>query len=303
MKQIKRILRYLAYILIFIALIVGAIAVAYSLWYTHRPRPDDTSRQLFDGITYTRDVREEPRPIIIHVVKIDLPNPNISFLVTPHTDNPDDPELMFPAQTTSDFLAEYDLQLAINADFFEPWWSNTPWDYYPHAGDFIGTRGLSASLGKIATYGYVEPEHYTTLYLSKDNQATFTEPESIYNAVSGLTLIVEDGQSSLIDTGDKYLSTNHPRTIIALDEDEEKLIIIVIDGRQPNYSEGVNLIELAELSIEYGAYTALNLDGGGSTTLVIEDEDGNPQTLNSPIHGRIPGRERPIANHLGVYVD
>ena len=46
----------------------------------------------------------------------------------------------------------------------------------------------------------------------------------------------------------------------------------------------------------------LNLDGGGSSTLVAEDEKKNPVLLNSPIHGRLPpGKERPVANHLGIF--
>ena len=48
---------------------------------------------------------------------------------------------------------------------------------------------------------------------------------------------------------------------------------------------------------------AIELDGGGSATLVTEGEDGQPEVLSSPIHQRIPGRERPVANHLGVRVD
>ena len=75
----------------------------------------------------------------------------------------------------------------------------------------------------------------------------------------------------------------------------------MIDGRQPGYSEGVSLGELADLMIEYGADHAINLDGGGSSTLVVEGTDGTARILNSPIHGRIPGRERPVANQLGIY--
>jgi exopolysaccharide biosynthesis protein len=41
---------------------------------------------------------------------------------------------------------------------------------------------------------------------------------------------------------------------------------LIVDGRQPNYSEGVTLPELAQIAIDYGAYTALNLHGGGSST-------------------------------------
>jgi len=53
---------------------------------------------------------------------------------------------------------------------------------------------------------------------------------------------------------------------------------------------------------EQGAYYAMALDGGGSSTMVIEGEDGKPVILNSPIDLYIPGRERPVGNHFGVYV-
>ena len=79
------------------------------------------------------------------------------------------------------------------------------------------------------------------------------------------------------------------------------MIILLVDGRQPNYSEGVTMAELVGILREYGAYSALNLDGGGSTTLAIEGESGEPVLLNSPIDNRIPGRERPVANHLGIF--
>ena len=90
--------------------------------------------------------------------------------------------------------------------------------------------------------------------------------------------------------------------LVALDAAGTTLLLVVVDGRQPNYSGGVTLPELADLVVEFGGWAALNLDGGGSSTLVAEGPDGRPRVLNSPIHGRHPpGRERPVANHLGVY--
>jgi hypothetical protein len=58
---------------------------------------------------------------------------------------------------------------------------------------------------------------------------------------------------------------------------------------------------LSDIILAYGGYTALNLDGGGSTTLVMEGASGEPVLLNSPIDNRIPGRERPVGSHLGVF--
>ena len=85
-----------------------------------------------------------------------------------------------------------------------------------------------------------------------------------------------------------------------MSRDERTLLIVVVDGRQPNYSDGVTLPELADMIIEYEGYNALNLDGGGSSTLVVEGTDGQPLQLGSAIHTRLPASERPVANHLGV---
>jgi exopolysaccharide biosynthesis protein len=78
--------------------------------------------------------------------------------------------------------------------------------------------------------------------------------------------------------------------------------LIIVDGKQPFYSEGVTLRELAAIAIDLGANTALNLDGGGSTTLVIAD-GLETKILNSPIHNKIPMNERPVANHLGFLIN
>lgn len=54
------------------------------------------------------------------------------------------------------------------------------------------------------------------------------------------------------------------------------------------------------MMIDTGAYSAINLDGGGSS-IIVTDNNRNPTQLNSPIQSGIPHRERPIANHLGIY--
>ena len=93
----------------------------------------------------------------------------------------------------------------------------------------------------------------------------------------------------------------HPRTAVGYSQNGKFLYIVVVDGRQPFYSQGMTLAELADLMIDIGAHDAMNLDGGGSSTLVIRGEDGKPRILNSPIDLYIPGRERPVGNHLGIY--
>ena len=93
----------------------------------------------------------------------------------------------------------------------------------------------------------------------------------------------------------------NPCTAVALDREGQRMFWLVVDGRQPRYSEGMTHVELANLCREIGGWTAVALDGGGSSTLAARDEAGKPEVMNCPIHGKHPpGVERPVANHLGV---
>lgn len=285
---------------VFIPLVlIASIVTSIAFWYNHRPLPTNEQRTIFPGIEYIREVQPgETAPRVVHIVRIDLDTPGLSFLVTPHT-----PTERYDqkGRTTSQFLDEFNLSLAINADAFAPWYERSITDYYPHEGDPVNLKGITASNGDVYTVGYgdgVPP----TVYISADNIVTFNySPTAPYNAVSGLHTLMIDGEIAYIPP-QEYQSQRHPRTAVAIDQSGRTLIFIVVDGRQPNYSEGVTLAELTDIAIDYGAWSAINLDGGGSTALVMADDAGQPVTLNSPIHTRIPGRERPIGNHLGVLV-
>jgi predicted chitinase len=78
---------------------------------------------------------------------------------------------------------------------------------------------------------------------------------------------------------------------------------IIVDGRQKGRSEGVNLYELAELGRSFGCHEVLNLDGGGSTTLVVQHPmKAGHQVVNTPIGLLFPGTLRWNGNNLGLYV-
>ena len=261
------------------------------VWFYQRLLPSSTQKTIFQGVEYIRDVRNSPRRMVIHVIKIDLREEGIRVLVTPG--NPDE-ELPIKARTTSKFLNSFDLQVAINGDGFFPWHSLGIFDYYPRVGDRVDAIGFAASEEIIYSQ---DTDKEPTLYIASNNNARFNAPTSkIYNAISGNLLLLKKGEPVPGLEG-----SPEPRTAVALDRANRYLILVVVDGRQPGYSEGVTLQELAEIIAFHGGWTAMNLDGGGSSTMVIENPLGTSDILNSPINHRIPGRERVVGNHLGIY--
>jgi len=291
----SRAIKVILFVLIVLVLCVGG----YSLYDRGRPAPVPMKQKLYDGVTYRRIVHLLPRPMIAHLVTLDTKSSRISFLVTPPDSDEDQP---LKARTTSQFLDEFGLQLAVNGDGFFPWWSNSPADYYPHVGDPITPLGFTASNGNIYWNGEnvgdvgVEP----TLYISRRNALSFNNrPDNVFSAISGDRMLVEKGEV-VSGLDDEELD---PRTAIGINRNGRYLYILVIDGRQPLYSDGSTFQELAALLKAQGAYYAMSLDGGGSSTLVMENEDGSPKILNSPIDNYIPGRERPVGNHLGIYIN
>ena len=282
-------------IFILLALLVGG----YSLYNRGRPAPVPMKEKLYDGITYRRIVHVIPRPMVIHVLTVDTKAADVGFLVTPPDADSDQP---LKARTTSQFLDEFNVQIAVNGDGFSPWWSNSLADYYPHVGDPITPLGFSASNGNVYWKGEnledvgIEP----TLYVSRRNVLSFNNrPGNVYNAISGDRMLLEKGDI-VPGLDDEELD---PRTAIGINRNGRYLYVVVVDGRQPFYSSGATFQELAEIFKAQGAYFAMAMDGGGSSTLVVEGEDGSPTIMNSPIDNYIPGRERPVGNHLGIMIN
>ncbi len=117
------------------------------------------------------------------------------------------------------------------------------------------------------------------------------DPQNIAWAIGGGPRLMRYGQISIECEQEGFSTafrrTKHPRTAVGLKDDA--LLWFVVDGRQPGYSEGMSLDELAEFLLNAGCKNALNLDGGGSSTLFVRS-----MVVNRPSDGR----ERPVANAL-----
>ena len=248
----------------------------------------------FEGVEYKKVITSDPRPLVYHVIRIKMQTNGIKFLVTP----PDNLDASKPlkARTTEEFAEEFGVQLAINGDAFYPWYDMSLIGFRPHSGDSVNTYGYAASDG----IAYAEDSNnQPTLFFHRSGVARFElPPTNVYHALSGSEKILAAEE---IPSGLKAYDPE-PRTAIGLNNGGNILIIVVVDGRQSGYSEGVNLHELATIMRNNGARDAINLDGGGSSTLVIQNENGVYDVLNSPVHQGISGNQRPVGNHLGVYL-
>ena len=74
--------------------------------------------------------------------------------------------------------------------------------------------------------------------------------------------------------GQNHSGERHPRTGVGFNEDSTIVIFAVVDGRQ-HFSRGATMQEMATIMQGLGAWNAINLDGGGSSTLVVRDEHKN----------------------------
>ncbi len=274
-----------------LALFAASCLLFVIVYYWGRPAAVEMREEIYPCVIYYRRVHYAPRTMIAHIVTVDLTCKNIDVFVTPPEKK--DKELPLRAQTTSQFLKKYNLQVAINGDGFTPWWSTTPFTYYPHVGDPIKPNGFAASQRR--EYGELQG---LTLYFTDRDEPSFGKPiRKIYTAISGMSWLVREKQV-IEDLNDVREA---PRTAVGVDGPGTRLIMIVVDGRQPFYSDGATIAELAELMLFYGGDNAIMLDGGGSSTLVIDWPGQGPRVMNSPIDNNIPGRERPVGNHLGIF--
>ncbi len=119
--------------------------------------------------------------------------------------------------------------------------------------------------------------------------------DEIKMAVSGGALLVEKGE--IPSTFSANVSGVNPRTAIGISKDEKTVYLITVDGRQAQ-SMGMTQTELAEFLQSKNIYNAMNLDGGGSTTMVARKLG---KELISPINLPSGGTLRLVTNAIGVY--
>lgn len=111
-------------------------------------------------------------------------------------------------------------------------------------------------------------------------------------------LLVKDGKVNIsMPQSEGFSKTRSDRTAVAVDATGKKVFLVTVDGRQEGHSNGTNLPDLASYLISKGAHSAINLDGGGSTTMVVRDPGQEAPTLVNRPSG---GSERRVSATLQV---
>ena len=235
--------------------------------------------RIFKGIEYASGSDDQPRLQRAFALKIDLKNPAIKMLSTSSNGATIGETNL---QTTPSFLDTQNLKAAVNTNFFTA------------SGTTADNRGVLISNGTIvsnAESGTFSTQLNFTTSMVASLVSSAMNPIGIHNAVGGAEIILQNGVN---------VGTNpdiQPRTVIGLSQDNRYLIMVVIDGRQPGWSEGVNHEEAAKWLTHFGAYNGAIFDGGGSSTLVRDNGSGSASILNRPSDGT----PRAVSANLGVY--
>lgn len=160
------------------------------------------------------------------------------------------------------------------------------------------TASIGAGTALLVAYGTTAPRLDSLARLPRPFAARadwLPSVGAIDELVGGWPVILRDGASMVEQsasrefTGKSNTDVRHPRSFVGFDADTSHLYLVALDGRSPA-SAGMTLAEAAAFLHELGVAHALNLDGGGSTALVVRGKVVN--------HPSDAGGERPVANAL-----
>lgn len=244
------------------------------------------------------------------IATIDLDHPRLRVEVSgPLVDAP--PGVEATLETTPAWALVRDLDVAVNANFFAMVRPREP--YVP--GGQADVLGLCVSDGRLVspprTFG---GQGDPALLLHGDGRASIRRvdapPDSgVRHAVAGIggSSSDPDRGSLLIEGGVDRSATarveplvRHPRTAAGVTQDGRRLVLVVVDGRRPGWSVGMTLPELAAFMLELGVHDAVNLDGGGSSTIVWRESPEGPWRTNRAPEAR---GFRPVSTSLGFRLE
>ena len=303
--------------------VTALMALAVGLALGASGRADVRTLHPYLGITYIDRLESSPRPVHMHIAQIDLSARGLKFRVSPPGGTRE-----VVRETTLNYLKRQAAQLAINAHFFFP---------FPSSDTEAWVIGLGASDGRVYSTFETPVQDFAlvgnapALNIDRRNRARIVhrdprrpdgrhvqEHVDVWNVVAGSAQIVTNGAASI----PVYADATHPvgllvpggptdysntkswyevataRTAAGLSRDNRTLTLFTVDVR--GGSDGMSLSEVAGVLIrDFGVWNALNLDGGGSTTMAwLDPESGRAGLLNTSSDNPAG---RAVASSLAVF--
>jgi phosphodiester glycosidase len=230
-------------------------------------------------------------------LRVDLTDPDIELFTTPHCTSCNLDTL---AENPSHFLEQYGLQAVVNGNWYAV--------REPALGTPEDVISLAISRGTIVSPAIgIHPEDIekrAVLLFTTNNVPIFiptnsppTNTAGIYTAVSGDLVLLRKGVNIQPPTPIDL----DPRTAFGLSQDRRYLFLMTLDGRQPGWSDGGDFHDTGEWLKRFGAADGINVDGGGSTTMVKANCAGGAERLNRSSYVAAYGTERIIGHNFGVH--
>lgn len=254
----------------------------------------EEARVVDEGLIYERVLYDKPngRPVRAHILSVTAVGSEYIFGVIGAFG------VLLPP---SEFAKQSGAIAAINGGFF----SKKPTRslglvvahnrilYPPHSE--VGYRGTVGFTPTDVLFDWIGMEDINGIRFQSEKPGW----NDCHSALGGGPMLIQKGRPRLDAQLEGFnLEQSAPRTAIGKNQDGY-ILMVVVDGRQSDWSEGVTLPELVEIFLARGALDALNLDGGGSSTLVLQNQIANrPSDIALP--GQ-PGRERPVSTVIALF--
>ena len=272
------------------------------------PEPDDAYYSVFSsdtttvapGVTQTINyaLTKDDKQIVYYIATADISRDDVSIFANYHANDPSQgwamsrvSDQMAAAQKrhsdpsdAANYVEHYNAVVGVNADFYNM---------------TTGAPGGALVMDGVEYHGGTSENFFAIL---KDGTAMIGSSSDyaaykgqIQEAVGGSVYLVKDGKAVVTSAAD-YYNSRHSRTCVGITA-EGKVVMMVLDGRQEPFSAGGSAEELAQIMLDAGCVTAINLDGGGSTTFVAKQEGSNTlMVVNRPSDGY----ERSVSSSLMV---
>ena len=281
----------------------------------------DTAEKKYDGVFAMQSfVVSEPRPIRLYAVRLELSK--IGIVQTPKADGwgramPDHPHKFRVIQTRRETTRAFVESLIKKSDGKQKFifaCNTSPWSPFTSKKDhkYAWFSGMVVSNSELVARGNDSADTYPLFYLDKMGNYGIKVPHkyehlSLYKeAIFAFGTLLRAGKTfdempfeSHFVRHTSHTKKTNPLIAIGFDKQKKYLYIVGVEGRMPTYSEGMFGQELARAIRYFGAYDAVLMDGGGSTTMLVVDSQNKITRLNKHRGDDI---ERKVALNLAFYL-